>query len=81
MTISIPQADIAALTKAIQSVPQAQAAGASEFCRLWTQVKPILEALVPVVTVIPVVGAIISGALATLLALGSAAHGAMCGGR
>jgi hypothetical protein len=75
------QADVDALAKAIREAPQATAFASTDFCRLWSDVKPILTALQPVVALIPVVGALISSAIASLLLLGNAAYAALCGGR
>ncbi len=45
----------------------------SDFCSLWSTIKPVLEKLQPIAALIPVVGVIISGAIATLLTVGNAA--------
>jgi hypothetical protein len=84
---SISQSDVDALTSAIRAAKAAMpatAGGASPlavFCQDWPKIKPTLEALQPVVGLIPVVGTIISTAIATLLALGNAAYAALCGGQ
>ncbi len=74
------QADVDALAEAIRKAPQAKGFSPTGFCDLWSQAKPILTSLQPIVALIPVVGTIISGAIATLLALGNAAYAALCGG-
>ena len=78
---AISKNDVDALVKAIREAPAAKGVTAGQFCTLWSQVKPILTALQPVVGLIPVVGGLISTAIGTLLALGNAAYAALCSGK
>jgi hypothetical protein len=71
--------DIEALAKAIRGAPAPKAFSSADFCRLWAQVKPILEAMKPIAGLVPVIGPLVSAALTTLLTLGSAANAALCG--
>ncbi len=50
-----------------------EALSAKNFCSIWKTIEPILRQLQPIAPLIPVVGVIIAGAIATLLTLGKAA--------
>jgi hypothetical protein len=82
-TFAVSQRDIDALANAIRAAqpPTSAIAPVATFCQQWPGIKTALEAIQPVVVLIPTVGAIIGATIATLLALGSAAYAALCGGR
>jgi hypothetical protein len=81
-TITVSQADIDLIAKAIKEAPKPHdMKSMSDFCKLWAEVKPILTALQPVVGVIPGFGTIAAAAIATLLTIGNAASAALCGGQ
>jgi hypothetical protein len=87
-TSSVSQADIDSLAQALATLrpqlPPTALTGQGPlqiFCQNWPTIKPILETLQPVVGSIPGVGAIISGAIATLLLVGNGAYKAFCGGQ
>jgi hypothetical protein len=77
---AISEADVAALAKAIKAAPQPHGFNPAQFCQLWSQVKPVLETILPLARLIPGVGMIISSAITTLLIAGNAASSALCGG-
>jgi hypothetical protein len=79
-TLAASQADVDALAKAIKAAPQPHGMKVTDFCKLWSEVKPILTTLQPIIGMIPVVGTIASAAIGTLLTIGNAASAAMCGG-
>jgi hypothetical protein len=84
-TFSVSQRDVDALANAIRAAqaaqpPTAAASPLATFCQQWPGIKSALEAIQPVVILIPTVGAIISATIGTLLALGNAAYAALCGG-
>ncbi len=72
------KADIDLLSKAIAAGPMPKGPAMEEFCRLWAQAKPVLEALQPIVRLIPGIGIIGSAALTALLTAGNAASAALC---
>ena len=80
-TISVSQADVDAIAKAIKAAPQPHGMNVTDFCKLWAQVKPLLTTLQPIIGLIPVVGTIAAAAIATILTVGNAASAAMCGGQ
>jgi hypothetical protein len=86
-TTAVSQADIDALTKAMNAVkadiPPTSLTGPNPmqvFCQNWPTLKNILTTLQPVVGAIPGFGVVISGAISTLLLIGNAAYSAFCGG-
>ena len=51
---------------------------ANQFCRLWREVKPILEQIQPMVARIPGYGVVISASIGTVLTIGNAISKAYC---
>jgi hypothetical protein len=73
--------DVAALAAAIKSAPMPKGVSASDFCKIWEQVKPLLPLLQTAAALIPVIGAAISAAIGLLTKLGDAAAAALCGSK
>jgi hypothetical protein len=82
-TFSVSQRDIDALSNAIRAAqsPTASLAPIATFCQQWPGIKTALQAIQPVVVLIPTVGVIIGATIGTLLALGNAAFAALCGAK
>ena len=75
------------LVKAIKAAAEpeakgvaAKAGGFSQFCDAWATIEPGLEALLPLLKLIPGFGTIAAAALGTVLTIGKSAHAALCGG-
>lgn len=75
---AISEADIELLTKAIKEAPMPKGGALDDFCRLWKQAEPVLEALQPIVRFIPGIGVFASAGLTALLTAGKAASRALC---
>jgi len=67
-----PHAAVAAATAA------PPAPGPQDFCKVWPQAKPILQALSGIITFIPGFGAQAAAALAALLAVGDQVFNGTC---
>ena len=88
MADTVSQADIDALARAMAALPRPAAAAATAaggsplqvFCDNWPNLKNILTTIQPIVGSIPGFGAVLSGAISTILLIGGAAYSAFCGG-
>jgi hypothetical protein len=81
-TLSITQAQIDALTRALKEQKGANAFNESTasniFCKDWDSAKEVLQGLQPILSAVPTVGLFAGPAIAVVIAAGDAAKKAVC---